>query len=992
MAAPETHTPLEMVLLFQALDPSDPNPPSFAKLSDTLKHSFLLRESGSYDSSRLDPDSLKQLYLRLMKEQARIDVNGVDKAKSDKDELYNPPLRKPSSPLLDSVSDVSRHLNLIPPLLNRLYFRFRNHAIKAIEHEEHNFRRLQRDIQEIARGEWDARLQLEEINSKSDAKGGVTSIHTLLRHDSDTEKSRAEKAQALSKGSLVQGDAVALPSNKKPIASQDLPVVPVGTSVGVQNENPEQEKQSAQETVRLQPQTRVPPEGPPASETLKHLRTPSTTEPQQLPLTQDLKARPQASLPETSIPNLQPRHTPAPSPGYPLPQPEIPRLPYTQPLSQPVGVPSRSPRAQQASPTQDQPSQPPITLPPLAGVLRSSGSPLGPLNNLTDVNSSQQFKPSPALPSPRPVQLPLNQSHVVQLPPPRNYPVQVYPYYDSQQPVYGATYQYNHNHVPPYHHSNQAGIPPYQASVPSAGRVPMYGAPQIYQPTTPSYSQYPAYSHTSPYQQTPVQPQVIRNPVPRFSDPRTPISGASDKRRPPKPSPIVTSTTSTRWKNTDISGSMRSPGSPNRPGPEDISPLSERAPSPSPETMPSQSKPSKSQGSEKAKENLSRGGTSRGRGPRAASTASSTAAGSVQPRTRSQSPLSQGDELGMGNNLAQHHDIKPESAATPAADEDASITETTADEGSRKSTRRRRETLRGLEMTEISRTGTKRKRDPLDAAAGAASPSASNSIDSRPNHVFGSRNFPRTSATIMNDISGHKLASMFAKPITDREAPGYKDLIFRPQDLKSIRSAIVAGSKALVSAADSTGTVSASGENGSPAAQPAGGTPNPKSAGVWTPATTDVVPPKGIVNSAQLEKELMRMFANAVMFNPDPKRGFGPAFRESDVDGTEEDGNEDRGEDRGERKAEEEEGGVVKDTREMYDAVERSVAYWRAAERAVEDSSIGGGGGVGSFKVGPMGRLRGGENEEDGEADELAGEDRQGRDDEDGGGGKRRRR
>lgn len=219
----------------------------------------------------------------------------------------------------------------------------------------------------------------------------------------------------------------------------------------------------------------------------------------------------------------------------------------------------------------------------------------------------------------------------------------------------------------------------------------------------------------------------------------------------------------------------------------------------------------------------------------------------------------------MDKSPVQQYKIKPEPIATPADDEDASITENVADEGSRKSSRRRQETLRDFEMAEINRAGTKRKRGPVEAPARASSPSALAFNDSRPNQIFGSRNFPRTSATIMNDISGHKLASMFAKPITDREAPGYKDLIFRPQDLKSIKSAIVAGSKALVSAADSAGAVSASGEIGSPAAQAGGGTPNVKSVGVWIQANADIVPPRGIVNSAQLEKELMRMFANAVM-------------------------------------------------------------------------------------------------------------------------------
>jgi hypothetical protein len=39
------------------------------------------------------------------------------------------------------------------------------------------------------------------------------------------------------------------------------------------------------------------------------------------------------------------------------------------------------------------------------------------------------------------------------------------------------------------------------------------------------------------------------------------------------------------------------------------------------------------------------------------------------------------------------------------------------------------------------------------------------------------------------------------------------------------------------------------------------------STSITTPATTANTPPKGIVNSQQLEKELFRMFANAVMYN-----------------------------------------------------------------------------------------------------------------------------
>src|SRR5439155_16763993 len=69
-----------------------------------------------------------------------------------------------------------------------------------------------------------------------------------------------------------------------------------------------------------------------------------------------------------------------------------------------------------------------------------------------------------------------------------------------------------------------------------------------------------------------------------------------------------------------------------------------------------------------------------------------------------------------------------------------------------------------------------------------------------PQYVLSTRNFARTSATIMNDIGQHKYASIFSGPVKEKDAPGYKDLIYRPQDLKSIKSAIAAGGKAVAAA------------------------------------------------------------------------------------------------------------------------------------------------------------------------------------------------
>ena len=88
------------------------------------------------------------------------------------------------------------------------------------------------------------------------------------------------------------------------------------------------------------------------------------------------------------------------------------------------------------------------------------------------------------------------------------------------------------------------------------------------------------------------------------------------------------------------------------------------------------------------------------------------------------------------------------------------------------------------------------------------------------------------------------------------------------------------------------------------------------------------MPPKGIVNSSQLEKELIRMFANAIMFNPTPDHTFGPAFpMRTDFSSRE-----------GTRSAEPDEGGIINDTLEMYEDVEKAISTWRSAERPMDDA------------------------------------------------------
>lgn len=342
--------------------------------------------------------------------------------------------------------------------------------------------------------------------------------------------------------------------------------------------------------------------------------------------------------------------------------------------------------------------------------------------------------------------------------------------------------------------------------------------------------------------------------------------------------------------------------------------------------------------------------------------------------------VSGADELSLEppTSASHHAAVKPEPPATPARDSSASVPPTAPidADSKRKSTRRRRDTLRGMESAvETTRTGTKRKRT-IDTSDLEFQTTTRLELEKQKDelsttHILASRNFPRTSATLINDITGHKFASIFAKPLTEREAPGYHSLIYRAQDLKSIKQAITNGNRALISFIDRErdDNENASGNRDKDTIAVAGASESDMR--IWVKKHEDIIPPKGIVNSAQLEREIMRVFANAVMFNPDPNRSFGPAFRtrarrkERHVPARFAESGDEMEEEESEVDKEEEEGGVVRDAREMFEDVERVVAQWRAAEKAAEEAA--------AAKMGSgMGKANVGEEEE---ADELAGEE-----------------
>lgn len=234
---------------------------------------------------------------------------------------------------------------------------------------------------------------------------------------------------------------------------------------------------------------------------------------------------------------------------------------------------------------------------------------------------------------------------------------------------------------------------------------------------------------------------------------------------------------------------------------------------------------------------------------------------------------------------------------------------------------------------DMSPTPVKEKRIEEDVARDESAPPMT------PNVVLWTRSFNKVSGSAMEQIVHHRSANMFAQPIREKDAPGYHKVILHPQDLKTIRAAINHGNRAAAQEAASL-----------PAGDP--GTSS------WLPRTEELVPPKSIINSGQLDRELAHMFSNAIMYNPDPYHGPGPAFlRETYEDGEGQEGGAHQENVLGYKV---DEFGVVKDARAMFVEVEKLLSELRSAEKMTAPPHHGiGGTGTGTAAASAAGTRQG---------------------------------
>ncbi|KAL2675117.1 hypothetical protein Neosp_011297 [[Neocosmospora] mangrovei] len=571
---------------------------------------------------------------------------------------------------------------------------------------------------------------------------------------------------------------------------------------------------------------------------------------------------PQPSLPQHVTPQQAQHPSPAQRAQQALPVQQTQQAQHAQHTS--ATHQPQPPRPQQHQ--QQQPQRPashkPVLVPPQhAGQLAPPLQPAPPrLSGETNVQPPQA-RPASTTPVPhpsRPIQPPQGQAQQV--------PRQIAS--ASPTPSAGST-----GPIAPPQQRWPPGYVPQQAQHPSPSGSP-----------APLASKADNKAYTSPYVAQPPRPaipehiirQAVNTPVKRLgtpSTPHTPISATPTH---------LTHGFGTRWASQSTPSTPRPlSGEPQSPAYEPVSPPQKPAALPSSAGSTPRPKRQAPKSIPKVEPNVPK--SIRGRSARAAPKSRGiSATPSLTRSRRSQSVMSHTDD----------HTTQPSESAPKIKDEDATPrpTEDTGDTTADESV-----PGRPLIVTPSSVSSRLQKRKRQDTPSDPVPATT---------QVLWTRGFTKVSSSALDQISSHRDANMFATALREKDAPNYHQIVLQPQDITSIRSAIKHGNKAAVQAA---------------AGLPGG---DPGTAHVWLPLSDELVPPKGIINSAQLERELVHMFCNAIMYNPDPDRGPGSAFMKRSQDEEEEVV--------GYRL---DENGVVKNTRSMFVEVEKLLGELRSAEK-----------------------------------------------------------
>ena len=821
----DTFSALQSLLLFQSIAAYGLD---FAKVSNSLKSSKYFRNGETSADIRLDPDYLKELYHRLVKDAAKKRVDNQEPQLSP----YKRKLPPPKSPNLED--DASTSKDLVADLIPSLYAHYQQCIIKEIQDEELEYESLlkqagnlnvsRQDGQSVNGIQQDAdKIPAHDTRpngTPGQTPNGKTTPPSQLDEPAKPQLHPPEDAQPIKD----------MPKQEEPISERKAPATK------------RRNNHSLDSILNNDPQQ--PPTLHPSTTSIS--KSPPTYSPPKDLMGQGTSADRASPRDPNRLASSHPRNRHSESVSMSQQQP-----PYHKPDTRP----SHSPPFPNIS--RQQPGSP-VILPPPPGM--QPPQPPQPPRHSFPPNSPYEAAAAPRYPSHM-----TESSH--------HAPVQHSVYYDHaalerDRPQsagypprqYGDGWNHSapHHTLPPppqmnaqYRPSQHQQPQPYQ---PSSNRGGVILPPFAVQPQAPSQShhaQLPRPYPAPPQSQQPAQP--LPQP-PSRQIPEPPRLRVSDYQPENTAARTPTSVTPKRAHSGVLAGMRRRGSAVSSPG---------------------------SSTWWKVRDGMPRAEMD---SPREISPISDPGESTPAPRRRQKAPQPLNRTAGTGDAMQPPTSVPAKRKRKPgplSSDNEASPFDEHLEQsmGTAVAATKQEPRTPGLE-SRGGKSGASAKGKSRTVETPASSLPAPPGVPA--NMVECQRNFPKMAQPLLNIISSHRHASVFAFPVRDSDAEGYSSIVRRPQDLKSIKAAITAGSKEVAARV---------------ADQASPGAANTANSGtVVLPYSEALVPPKGIVNPAQLEQEIYRMLANAAMFNP---------------------GDE----------------GVVKDTREMTETVEQAISSWRPAER-----------------------------------------------------------
>ncbi|KAK3675061.1 hypothetical protein LTR78_004995 [Recurvomyces mirabilis] len=826
LSSTTAYTPLESLLLFQALrhEASNNNNNdqgtsfSFNRISEQLHAVAAIRNDASYDSGRLSPDALRELYLWLLKEEVKRDLqtkaaeveSHATTTNGDGDASPGSRKRKAPSPTLPTVQEATQHAHLIPQLVTRLYATYREKTIKEIRDHERKYDALSRDLADIDAGKWDERSKRGTSATQSPRPSTSAHVQTASPRPDGPQSTKSNHVG--SPLSQTQPEGEVQPPKRYSQAKIDA----------VMNHDPEP-PQASNNHRRTSSNTTLPPLSEMAPQSPHYGIPPKmpTSHSTNMPL--HLQQQPQYGHPPQPV-----QHAPyQPSHAHSMASPQ---------LQNPMSRPSSSPRP-------ILPPPPGMKLPPPSPV-QMNASPIMRGSSLQQQHYPPQHRASMG-PSPTNSQPP--HGYPPPLPPPSGY-YQPQPQYIDRRTSYPA--QQPHQQQPPRYapqptHQGGYQLQPWpvdnsqQPRQPPPARQPYYPSqPQPTRPqqtTTPRAPAYPpTYPATAPRPAAHSQPKLITDIVAVLATP------PRAERKP-------------LWKSAHRPPPISISQEPARPIAEPLSPVLQRR---SP-TRPQRGVRGKAADAAEPKTEPTsapqsiKGRTRRARERSPHSATSSTADDTIRARTRGQSVSTAASlNAAADEGPTTRSSVKHEPSTPAETVEVPDSREVTATPATGRMTRKRRGTLQSQPQP-ASKRNKRQQHSPSGGGQREVEAKDPGTPPPRPTTVTATRNLNKITGTLLARISDHKYGNLFTNPVASKLAESYNELIHQPQNLKQIRQALAAGSKAVSTAIEALDTA-----------------PDPSTTSVELPRSADLVPPRGIVNATQLEREVLRMFVNCVSFNP----------------------------------------------------------------------------------------------------------------------------